>query len=206
MGASDSDGECDLIAGIHPPFSFRSCRKENGLWTVQKKRTLCAEPARMCRFAENGGLPNRCLRFFLPFCRFAPDLGVRASLAPRVPVRSRPRGGCRKACPSGFACASSGGRRETGGAGGCGHPPLQAGDRTCSGTAEQSRRGRRPRRPVSADYRQASASEKRTRGIRALPGQPASPRGARFIPSETWNSQPSLAGGRRYALARTDPP
>ena len=30
-----------MMAGsIHPPFSFRSCRKENGPWTVQKKRTL----------------------------------------------------------------------------------------------------------------------------------------------------------------------
>ena len=28
-----------------PPFSFRSCRKENGPWTVQKKRTLGAELA-----------------------------------------------------------------------------------------------------------------------------------------------------------------
>ena len=30
-----------MVAGsFHPPFSFRSCRKENGPWTVQKKRTL----------------------------------------------------------------------------------------------------------------------------------------------------------------------
>ena len=30
-----------MMAGsFHPPFSFRSCRKENGPWTVQKKRTL----------------------------------------------------------------------------------------------------------------------------------------------------------------------
>ena len=32
-----------LMAGqMHPPFSFRSCRKENGPCTVQKKRTLLA--------------------------------------------------------------------------------------------------------------------------------------------------------------------
>ena len=29
-----------MAATFHPPFSFRSCRKENGPWTVQKKRTL----------------------------------------------------------------------------------------------------------------------------------------------------------------------
>ena len=42
-----------MMAGsFHPPFSFRSCRKENGPWTVQKKRTLrrvgphgCGPPA-----------------------------------------------------------------------------------------------------------------------------------------------------------------
>ena len=45
-------GECGASPReFHPPFSFRSCRKENGPWTVQKKRTLRAEPARACRFA-----------------------------------------------------------------------------------------------------------------------------------------------------------
>ena len=29
-----------MAATFHPPFSFRFCRKENGPWTVQKKRTL----------------------------------------------------------------------------------------------------------------------------------------------------------------------
>ena len=35
-----------MIAGpIHPPFSFPSCGKENGPWTVQKKRPLfCRAP------------------------------------------------------------------------------------------------------------------------------------------------------------------
>ena len=33
------------MISFHPPFSFRSCRKENGPWTVQKKRTLGAELA-----------------------------------------------------------------------------------------------------------------------------------------------------------------
>ena len=48
-----------------------------------------------------------------------------ASLAPRLPVWCRPRGACRKACSSKSAYALPGGRRETGGVGGCGHPPLQ---------------------------------------------------------------------------------
>ena len=38
-----------MMAGsIHPPFSFRSCRKENGPWTVQKKRTL----AQTCTYVQ----------------------------------------------------------------------------------------------------------------------------------------------------------
>ena len=49
-------------------------------------------------------------------------------------------------------------------------------------------------------------AERGENGIRDFPGQTSSPRGARFIPSETRNSQPSPAGGRRYAPARTDPP
>ena len=55
----------------------------NGLCAV-KRKNVSAEPAHACRFAENGGLPNRCLRFLLPFCRFAPDLGSRFALPPRI--------------------------------------------------------------------------------------------------------------------------
>ena len=34
------DSAAMAAGSFHPPFSFRSCRKENGPWTVQKKRTL----------------------------------------------------------------------------------------------------------------------------------------------------------------------
>ena len=36
-----------MMAGsFHPPFSFRPCRKENGPWTVQKKRRLLVRGSR----------------------------------------------------------------------------------------------------------------------------------------------------------------
>ena len=42
-------------SGMHPPFSFPSCGKENGLCTVQKKRPLRRAPARSCLRATGGG-------------------------------------------------------------------------------------------------------------------------------------------------------
>ena len=41
--------------------------------------------------------------------RLAPDLGIRSALLPRLPVWQKPRGSCRKACSSKFACALLGG-------------------------------------------------------------------------------------------------
>ena len=67
-----------------------------------------------------------------------------------------------------------------------------------------SRRGRRPRRPASTA--RPAPAERGGRGIRALPGLEDSPRGTRFIGTSTRNRQPSLAGGRRDALAQPDPP
>ena len=46
-----SEDSAVLTAAMRPPFSFRSCRKENGPRPVQKKRTLGAEPAHARRFA-----------------------------------------------------------------------------------------------------------------------------------------------------------
>ncbi len=65
-------------------------------------------------------------------------------------------------------------------------------------------RGRRPRRP--AFTARPAPAEKGGKGIRALPGPKVSPRAPRFIKATTRECQLSLAGGRRYALARTDPP
>ena len=62
-------------------------------------------------------------------------------------------------------------------------------------------RGRRPRRPKSAPATaRAAPAEREHKGIRALLGPKGSPGGTRFIQSTTRNGQPSLAGGRRYAL------
>ena len=44
-------GSARLLAAMRPPFSFRSCRKENGPRPVQKKRTLGAEHALSRKFA-----------------------------------------------------------------------------------------------------------------------------------------------------------
>ena len=78
-----------------------------------------------------------------------------------------------------------------------------------------SRRGRRPRRPAflppsqrrreAQQNAEAAPAEREVGGIRALPGPEVSPRVSRFIQSETRKGQPSLAGGRRYAL-RADRP
>ena len=45
---------CRLVP-MHPPFSFRSCRKENGPCTVQKKRTLRRVGLRQRRPPAAGG-------------------------------------------------------------------------------------------------------------------------------------------------------
>ena len=64
---------------FHPPFSFPSCGKENGPWTVQKKRPLftalrCSGPPR------DGGLPSRCRQRLSAFCQLAPDRSVESAL------------------------------------------------------------------------------------------------------------------------------
>ena len=49
--AGTGDTAMMMAGSIHPPFSFRSCRKENGSWTVQKKRTLSAQLAQSRKLA-----------------------------------------------------------------------------------------------------------------------------------------------------------
>jgi hypothetical protein len=65
---------------FHPPFSFRSCRKENGPCTVQKKRTLSAELAHKAQVRLNAGA-------VLANCRqFSSLLPARAGLFPQTSV------------------------------------------------------------------------------------------------------------------------
>ena len=55
-------------------------------------------------------------------------------------------------------------------------------------------------------YRQSSASGKRSRGYSGHPRAKGFPKSIAFDEAKTRNGQPSPAGGRRYAPARTDPP
>ena len=48
-------GESALAEAMRPPFSFRSCRKENGPCTVQKKRTLRRVGPHICVPPAAGG-------------------------------------------------------------------------------------------------------------------------------------------------------
>ena len=125
-------------------------------------------------------------------------MGIRSALPPRVSVWWRTRGGCRKVCPSIFACALLGGGwgLETGG---CGHPPLRGDGRGVLSTDSR-------RRSVGADalvgprqLPRPAPAERERRGIRDLPEPEVSPRAPRLIKAATWNGQPSPAGGRRYA-------
>ena len=87
-------------------------------------------------------------------------------------------------------------------------PPLQVrtGSRAnCQGSALiPPRRGRRPRRPASTT--KAAPAERGGQGYPGFPRANVFPKGTAFNEAETREGQPSPAGGRRYALARTDPP
>ena len=73
-----------MMAGqMHPPFSFRSCRKENGPCTVQKKRTPFVALRHLRACALYGGFPRRCWQNQSAFCRLAPDRLV-IQAVPRV--------------------------------------------------------------------------------------------------------------------------
>ena len=73
-GLAPARGACP--AGMHPPFSFPSCGKENGPCTVQKKRPLWRAPVQWP--SARRGSAYRCKRRFGPafghamvFCEFA---------------------------------------------------------------------------------------------------------------------------------------
>ena len=74
-GKSSRDGG---LPQCTPHFLFGLGRKENGPWTVQKKRPhsalRCSGPPR------DGGLPGRCRQRLLAFCRRAPGHSVESAL------------------------------------------------------------------------------------------------------------------------------
>ncbi len=88
-------------AGLHPPFSFRSCRKENGPCTVQKKRRSGGLGGRFAPPASAGGgwlagpLPSVRDGNVPLFPSGGAGCGIELSL--RLPPRFRAAlGGCRK--------------------------------------------------------------------------------------------------------------
>ena len=97
------------------------------------------------------------------------------------------------------------------GTGECGHPPLRGGSpyKRCPVGADALVG---PRLPPGQHQRRAqqtsgpAPAERAAGGIRDYPGPKVSPRASRLIRVTTREGQPSPAGGRRYALARTDPP
>mgnify|MGYP007039986382 CR=1 FL=1 len=81
-----------LMAGqMHPPFSFRSCRKENGPCTVQKKRPLGRAPVQWPSALTGVGVP-------VP-APILPSLRARLGLLrfPQLPTRGGWCGGRRGA-------------------------------------------------------------------------------------------------------------
>ena len=178
-GVCSRRGACP--AGMHPPFSFPSCGKENGPCTVQKKRPLgalrCSGPPRATGVGVSVPAPIWAgLRARLGLLRFL-------QLPSRGGWRSGHRGARTHLISSSFrafrfATRCPGGRR------GC-----------CVG-------------PCCSFHQQpASGSENRRSGYPRLPRAKGFPKGQAF-PSLTAarDSQPSPAGGRRSALAQTDPP
>ena len=103
-----------LSSGMHPPFSFPSCGKENGPCTVQKKRPLGRAPVQWPSARDGGRRIGACSDFAWP----SGTLGSSASL--QLPSRGgwcRPRRGARTHLTSSsfrafrFATRCPGGRR-----------------------------------------------------------------------------------------------
>ena len=55
-----------LSSGMHPPFSFPSCGKENGPCTVQKKRPLERAPVQWPSARDGGRRTGACSDFARP--------------------------------------------------------------------------------------------------------------------------------------------
>ena len=97
------NGSYDDSWAMHPPFSFRSCRKENGPCTVQKKRPLGRAPVQWPSALTGVGVP-------VP-APILPSLRARLGLLrfPQLPTRGGwcggRRGGYRIVSASLFAAA-----------------------------------------------------------------------------------------------------
>ena len=185
--------------GCTPHFLFGLARKENGPCTVQKKRALgalqCSGPPRATGVDVSVQAP------------IWPGLQARYNLLPGRYCRPVADGAQVVGVVVALSCFSFRCRwpplAGIGATGGCGHPPLQ------------SRRGPNP--SVGADaligplqkphQPPASGSENRRGMYPRLPRAKGLPKGSAF-PSLTAarDRQPSPAGGRRSALAQTDPP
>ena len=170
-----------MIAGpFHPPFSFPSCGKENGGWTVQKKRPLFARLTPRRGSPESvpvktaGLLPARAGPFQYP--DHSPAL---ASLAV-IGVENR-------MAPAPAPAAA----------------PWSREGRSAAATAQ-------PFAALPPPLRGDAAYPLRVKAERKVSGTSPgldNPKGSAFPSLITAREcQPSPAGGRRSALVRTDPP
>ena len=183
-GPSHRTGDVSHADGwaMHPPFSFRSCRKENGPCTVQKKRTPLVALRHLRASALYGGR-----REMVP-------AGLRGLTDGRGGVRYRLDGGFpRRGCGGWSGCKNAFDQllfprvplcyalpwRSWGSvpAGGCGHPPLRQ-----DYGFPRSRRGRCLHRPVAeAPSTTKPAAAKSGAGcIPDFPGPKVTPRATRF--------------------------
>ena len=71
---------------MNPPFSFRLRRKENGPFTVQKKRRCGPNPSLSVRFGQNGGRASRCPRKLIVSYRVRLGLWEQRSASPQLGV------------------------------------------------------------------------------------------------------------------------
>ena len=67
-----------------PPFSFRRRRKENAPFDGVREKALAAQLARRASWRKCGGLPNRCRRNLLVFCRVRSTLAVVGTAPPQL--------------------------------------------------------------------------------------------------------------------------
>ena len=71
-------------ADSKPPFSFRLRRKENAPFDGVREKALAAQPALRASWRKCGGLPNRCRRNLLVFCRVRSTLAVVGTAPPQL--------------------------------------------------------------------------------------------------------------------------
>ena len=179
-GICSRRGACP--AGMHPPFSFPSCGKENGPCTVQKKRPLLVATLHIrAKLLYGSRRISACSDLGWP----SGTLG--SSAGSILPSRGGWRGG-RRGARTHLICSSFRAFRFA---------------TRCPGRHRGCCVG-----PCCSSHQQpASGSENRRSMYPSLPRAKGFPKGRTF-PSltSTRECQPSPAGGRRSAPAQTDPP